>query len=50
MGRYSFIRQNKLSDVAGRINYVFNPKSQEHLYALYQTDGATPEFWKNLAR
>ena len=43
IGRHSFIRQNKLSDVAGRIDYISNPKRQEHLYA-------TPEFWKNLAR
>ena len=50
IGRHSFIRQSKLSDVAGRIDYISNPKRQEHLYATYQTDGATPEFWKNLAR
>ena len=39
-----------LSDVAGRIDYISNPKRQEYLYATYQTEGATPEFWKNLAR
>ena len=50
IGRHSFIRQNKLSDVAGRIDYISNPKRQEYLYATYQTDGVTPEFWKNLAR
>lgn len=50
IGKHSFIRQNKLSDVAGRIDYISNPKRQEHLYATYQTDGVTPEFWKNLAR
>ena len=50
IGRHSFIRQNKLSDVAGRIDYISNPKRQEHLYATYPTDGVTPEFWKNLAR
>ena len=50
IGRHSFIRQNKLSDVTGRIDYISNPKRQEHLYATYQTEGATPEFWKNLAR
>ena len=50
IGRHSFIRQNKLSDVAERIDYISNPKRQEHLYATYQTDGVTPEFWKNLAR
>lgn len=50
IGRHSFIRQNKLSDVAGRIDYISNSKRQEHLYATYQTEEATPEFWKNLAR
>ena len=50
IGRHSFIRQSKLSDVAGRIDYISNPKRQEYLYATYQTEGATLEFWKNLAR
>ena len=36
--------------MAGRIDYISNPKRQEYLYATYQTEGATPEFWKNLAR
>ncbi|WP_334299242.1 MobA/MobL family protein [Dorea formicigenerans] len=38
------------SNVRGRVDYISNPKRQEHLYAVYQTDGSTPEFWKNLAR
>ena len=50
IGRHSFIRQNKLSDVTGRIDYISNPKRQEHLYATYQTEGATKELWKNFAR
>ena len=50
IGRHSFIRQSKLFDVAGRLDYISNPKRQEYLYATYQTEGATPEFWKNLAR
>ncbi|WP_243174244.1 MobA/MobL family protein [Clostridium cadaveris] len=50
IGRHSFIRQSKLSDVAGRIDYISNPKRQEYLYATYQTEGATSEFWKNIAR
>ena len=50
IGRHSFIRQSKLSDVRGRIDYISNPKRQEYLYATYHTEGATPEFWKNLAR
>ena len=49
IGRHSFIRQSKLSDVTGRIDYISNPKRQEYLYATYQTEGTTPEFWKNLA-
>ena len=32
------------------MDYISNPKRQEYLYAVYQTGGATPEFWKNLAR
>ncbi|MDU4952178.1 MULTISPECIES: MobA/MobL family protein [Clostridium] len=36
--------------MAGRIDYISNPKRQEYLYATYQTEGATSEFWKNLAR
>ena len=35
IGRHSFIRQSKLSDVAGRIDYISNPKRQEYLYATY---------------
>ena len=50
IGRHSFIRQSKLSDVKGRVDYISNPKRQEHLYATYQTEGVTPEFWKNLAK
>lgn len=50
IGRHSFVRQSKLSDVTGRIDYISNLKRQEYLYATYQTEGATPEFWKNLAR
>ena len=50
IGRHSFIRQSKLSDVVGRIDYISNPKRQEYLYATYQTEGATPKFWENLAR
>lgn len=36
--------------MAGRIDYISNPKRQEYLYATYQTEGAISEFWKNLAR
>ena len=48
IGRHSFIRQSKLSDVAGRIDYISNPKRQEYLYETYQTEGATREFGKIL--
>ncbi len=47
MGRHSFIRQFKLRDVRGRVDYISNPKRQEHLYAAYST--VEPEFWKYLA-
>ena len=50
IGRHSFIRQSKLSDVEGRIDYISNPKRQEYLYATYQTEGATPEFWRSEER
>lgn len=50
IGRHSFVRQSKLSDVTGKIDYISDLKRQEYLYATYQTEGATPEFWKNLAR
>lgn len=50
IGRHSFIQHSKLSDVQGRIDYISNPKRQEHLYATYQTGGSSTEFWKNLAR
>ena len=43
IGRHSFIRQISLSNVAGRIDYISNPKRQEYLYATYQTEGATSE-------
>ena len=33
-----------------RIDYISNPKRQEYLHATYQTEGVTPEFWKNLVR
>ncbi len=46
MGRHSFIRQFKLRDVRGRVDYISNPKRQEHLYAAYST--VEPEFWKYL--
>lgn len=36
--------------MVGRIDYISNPKRQEYLYATYQTEGVTPEFWENLAR
>lgn len=50
IGRHSFIRQNKLSNVAGKIDYISNPKRQEHLYTTYQTERITPKFQKNLTK
>ena len=45
--RHSFIRMSKLTDVRGRIDYISNPKRQEHLYASYST--ADTELWKKLS-
>lgn len=48
ISRHSFIRMTKLSDVKGRIDYISNPKRQEHLYATYSTL-LDPDFWDYLA-
>ncbi len=48
MPRHSFVRNVKLSDVTGRIDYIQNPKRQEHLYAVYET--APEKFWELLAK
>lgn len=47
MARHSFIRMTKLTDVRGRVDYISNPKRQEHLYAVYST--VKPEFWQYLS-
>ena len=47
MPRHSFVRTVKLPDVNGRIDYISNPKRQEHCYAFYNT--ATEEFWQRLS-
>lgn len=47
IGRHSFVRQYKLDNVRGRVDYISNPERQEHLYATYST--VEPEFWKELA-
>lgn len=48
MGRHSFIQHSKLTDVRGRIDYISNPKRQEHLYCTYSTV-KDPAFWDYLA-
>ncbi len=48
MPRHSFVRHVKLSDVTGRIDYIENPKRQEHLYATYET--TIPKYWEVLAK
>jgi hypothetical protein len=48
MGRHSFIQHTKLTDVRGRIDYISNPKRQEHLYATYSTV-IDLKFWEYLA-
>ena len=47
MTRHSFVQISKLTDVKGRIDYIGNPKRQEHLYAFYST--VEPEFWQYLS-
>lgn len=48
MRGFTFIRQTKLHDVCGRVNYISSHEEQEHLYATYETN---PEpFWEDLAR
>ena len=47
MARHSFVRTTKLTSVQGRIDYISNPKRQEHLYAFYTT--VEPEFWLRLS-
>ena len=47
MARHSFVRTTKLTDVKGRVDYISNPKRQEHLYAFYST--VEPEFWQRLS-
>ena len=39
-----------LDEIFLRMNSTCSSAGQEYLYATYQTEGATPEFWKNLAR
>ncbi len=48
MPRHSFVRHVKLGDVNGRIDYIGNPKRQEHLYATYET--TIPRYWEILAK
>ena len=45
---HSYVRQYKLKDVVGKIDYISNPERQEHLYEVYGTV-RNPEFWKYLA-
>lgn len=46
--RHVFVQESKLSNLKGRIDYISNPKRQEHLYAVYDT--ANPLFWRELAK
>lgn len=49
MGRHSFIQMSKLSNVKGRIDYIADPKRQEHLYATFSTR-EDMTFWNDLAK
>ena len=42
------MQESKLSNLKGRIDYISNPRRQEHLYAVYDT--ADPLFWRELAK
>lgn len=44
--KYSFVRATALTGVAGRINYISNPKKQEKLEAFY--DQMPQGYWKKL--
>ena len=48
IGRNSFIRMTKLSNVKGRITYISSHAKQENLYAVYET--TERKFWKELAK
>ena len=48
MPRHSFVQMTKLTDVCGRVDYITNPKRQEHLYATYTS--VKPEYWKLLSK
>ena len=48
MPRHSYIRQTKLRNLSGRIDYIQNPKRQEYLYATYET--MPKEMWELLAK
>ena len=47
MARHSFIRQSKLHNVIGRVDYISNPKRQENLYAVHES--VDRSFWDYLA-
>ena len=48
INRHVFIRESKLPNLVGRIDYITSPKRQENLYATHDT--ADLQFWKELAK
>ena len=48
IGRNSFIQMTKLSNVKGRITYIYSHAKQENLYAVYETTEL--KFWRELAK
>ena len=48
MARHSFVRMTKIPNVCGRVDYISNPKRQEHLFATYST--VEPVFWEQLSK
>lgn len=47
--KISFIKASPLTNVRGRIDYISNPKRQEHLMGFYQTPEDPSAFWKALS-
>lgn len=48
IARHSFIQMSKLTNLKGRINYIFSHARQENLYAVYDT--TERKFWSELAK
>lgn len=47
--KISFVKATPLTNVRGRVNYISDPKRQEHLMGFYQTPADPATFWKELS-